>query len=72
MPAVRQLALTISKNSPLAVESTIRTVNAGMEMDLNSGLKKEQSEFADLFNSLDTREGLSAFIEKRSPEFKGK
>ena len=71
MPAVRQLALTISKNAPLAIESSIRAVNSGIEMDLNSGLKKEQSEFADLFNSLDAYEGLSAFTEKRPPKFKG-
>ena len=72
MPAVIKLALTISKHAPLAIQSTIRTINEGLEMDLSSGLKKEQVAFAELFDSLDTREGLSAFNDKRSPEFKGK
>ena len=72
MPAAKKLALMISKNAPLAVSGTIRAVNEGMEMDCISGLKKEQTEFSDLFNSSDTCEGLSAFIEKRSPIFKGK
>ena len=72
MPATKKLALMISKNAPLAVSGTIRAVNEGMEMDCISGLKKEQTEFSDLFNSSDTCEGLSAFIEKRSPIFKGK
>ena len=72
MPATKKLALMISKNAPLAVSGTIRAVNEGMEMDFISALKKEQTEFSDLFNSSDTCEGLSAFIEKRAPEFKGK
>ena len=72
IPAVEKLALTISKHAPLAIQSTIRAVNEGVEMDLIAGLKKEQVAFAELFESSDTREGLSAFNDKRSPEFKGK
>ena len=37
----------------------------------NEGLIKEQVEFAKLFSTKDTEEGLSAFVEKRSPDFKG-
>ena len=72
LPAAQKLALIISKNAPLAIKGTIASVNEGMEMDLNSGLKIEQAKFANLFNSSDTSEGLSAYIEKRSPEFNGK
>ena len=43
-----------------------------MEIDLISGLKKEQAAFSNLFDSSDTCEGLSAFVEKRTPDFKGK
>ena len=71
MPASIKLALSISKHAPLAIKGTISAVNTGMELDLISGLKEEHSIFADLFDSEDTIEGLTAFIEKRSPEFKG-
>jgi enoyl-CoA hydratase len=72
MPAAKKLALTISKNAPLAIERTLQAVNEGMEIDLISGLKKEQAAFSNLFDSSDTCEGLSAFVEKRTPDFKGK
>mgnify|MGYP000302958701 CR=1 FL=1 len=72
MPAAKKLAFTISKNAPLAIERTLQAVNEGMEIDLMSGLKKEQAAFSNLFDSSDTCEGLSAFVEKRTPDFKGK
>ena len=72
MPAAKKLALTISKNAPLAIEGTLQAVNEGMEIDLISGLRKEQAAFANLFDSSDACEGLSAFVEKRPPDFKGK
>jgi len=72
MPAAKKLALTISKNAPLAIEGTLQAVNEGMEIDLISGLKKEQAAFSNLFDSSDTCEGLSAFVEKRTHDFKGK
>ena len=72
MPAAKKLALTISNNAPLAIERTLQAVNEGRGIDLISGLKKEQAAFANLFDSSDTCEGLSAFVEKRPPDFKGK
>jgi len=72
MPAAKKLALTISKNAPLAIERTLQAVNEGRGIDLISGFKKEQAAFSNLFDSSDTCEGLSAFVEKRTPDFKGK
>ena len=72
MPAAKKLASTISKNAPLSIKGTIKAVYEGMEIDLISGLKKEKAAFANLFDSSDAREGLSAFVEKRPPDFKGK
>ena len=72
MPAAEELAIKIAKNSPLAIKKTIGLVNKSFDTDIDSGLKEECLKFSDLFGSYDTEEGLSAFIQKRAPIFKGK
>jgi enoyl-CoA hydratase / 3-hydroxyacyl-CoA dehydrogenase len=47
----------------------IKSVSAGD--DLDAGLKAEQTAFAEVFVSPDGREGVSAFVEKRKPNFSG-
>jgi enoyl-CoA hydratase/3-hydroxyacyl-CoA dehydrogenase len=54
--------------APLALEQVKRVSGAG---DLKAGLASEQAAFAAVFVSEDAREGISAFLAKRQPHFKG-
>lgn len=56
----------------MAVGHIKRAVQSGGELPLEYGLALERELQAKLFASDDAREGLAAFVEKRSPEFSGK
>ncbi len=70
--ASEKLAESIAENAPISIRSTIKLVNIRTNTSIQQGFLKEQDEFTDLFRTVDTAEGLAAFIEKRKPEFKGK
>jgi enoyl-CoA hydratase/carnithine racemase len=72
MDAVEQTAGAILEKGPLAVRLAKVCVQAGHETDQRTGLLIERLAQAILFTSEDKREGTSAFLEKREPEFKGK
>jgi len=61
----------ILSKGPVAVAHAIRSVNAGFDFE-NSGYNAEAKYFADCTMSDDFKEGTSAFIEKRKPNFKGR
>jgi enoyl-CoA hydratase/3-hydroxyacyl-CoA dehydrogenase len=54
--------------APLALEQIKRASHRG---DLDEGIEAEKQAFAAAFASEDAREGISAFVQKRSPRFKG-
>ena len=62
----------IASNAPLAVRHSIDAVNEGMETDLISGLKLEAKYFALAASTEDRKEGTSAFVQKRAPQFQGR
>ncbi len=65
------LAKEIAQLSPLAVRLAKESVNKAFDSTLNEGLEFERKNFYMLFASQDQKEGMSAFVEKRTPNFKG-
>ena len=66
------LAARIAEKSPIALRLAKEAVNAAYEMSLTDALAHERRLFYLLFASDDQKEGMSAFLEKRSPDFKGR
>ena len=65
-------AKKIAKKSPVSVRATIELLNASKPKEFQTGVKREAQLFGEVFMSDDAKEGISAFIEKREPHFKGK
>jgi enoyl-CoA hydratase/3-hydroxyacyl-CoA dehydrogenase len=61
-------ARKLARQAPLALEQVKRVSHAG---DLDAGLEAEQAAFAEVFGSQDAREGIGAFLQKRSARFEG-
>lgn len=65
------LAAEIAKQSPVAVKLAKEAVNQAFNSTLDEGLVFERKNFYLTFASNDQKEGMAAFVEKRSPNFKG-
>lgn len=57
---------------PLAVRLALEAVDQGLEMTLEEGLLLEANHFGLLAATQDTKEGLTAFLEKRPAKFQGR
>jgi enoyl-CoA hydratase/3-hydroxyacyl-CoA dehydrogenase len=64
-----QWARKFARQAPLALELIKQTSHKG---DLDEGIAAEKEAFTKTFVSEDAREGIGAFLGKRTPEFKGK
>lgn len=62
---------TIISKGRIAITTAIRSINAACELPLSEGLKFEADMFSVCCGTQDFKEGTSAFLEKRKPEFKG-
>lgn len=61
----------IVENGPVAIRMAKLAVNQGLDMDLEQGLKLEESLYAKIVPTKDRVEGLTAFQEKRKPIYTG-
>jgi enoyl-CoA hydratase len=69
--SARAMLRLILANGPLAVALCIEAVDRGLEMPLDAGMVLEANHFSVSAASDDMREGTSAFLEKRPPNFRG-
>jgi enoyl-CoA hydratase len=72
MEEAKALAQKILKNGQLAIRLVKSAINAGLNMPLENGLAYEAETQGLAFATEDKNEGLTAFLEKRKPDFKGK
>lgn len=68
----KKMAFKFAQQAGCALKLTKMVVNDGMNMDLQSALSYEERSFEMLFSTEDQKEGVSAFLEKRKPQFKGR
>jgi len=71
MDKTMEIAKSMSKKSMVALRAIKEVINKGTEVDLYTGCALEVEAFATSFSSEDAKEGATAFLEKRKPEFKG-
>ncbi len=67
-----KLATTIARHSPLALRAAKQSLRLSQEVSLQAGLQQERQLFSLLSATEDRREGIDAFLQKRTPEFKGR
>ena len=62
----------IFSNAPVAIRYSLEAVTKGLETSLDEGLALEASFFGLCAGTEDKKEGTSAFLEKRAPQFQGR
>ncbi|KAB3519782.1 enoyl-CoA hydratase [Corynebacterium sp. zg254] len=67
---VHKIAAGIASKSHVALEAAKKTVDAAYQTTLTEGVELERQQFWKLFATEDQKEGMSAFVEKRDPEWK--
>ncbi len=66
-----ELATRIAEMPPLAVGAIKEVVTAGQNMPLDAAIMIERKAFQGLFDTIDQKEGMLAFLERRTPVYRG-
>ncbi len=65
MPAAEKLANRIASQAPIAVRNCKKSINEGLDMDMDSAIANEEKIFGTCFETHDQIEGMDAFLTKR-------
>ena len=71
LETAEKIAKTIASRGPVAVARSKTLVHKSRDLNMKDGFDLEAKEFSKLFDHQDSKEGMSAFIEKRKAKFKG-
>jgi enoyl-CoA hydratase len=72
MPRAEAILRQITSNAPIAIKLALEAANKGLETSQSEGLALEASYFGICAATEDKKEGTSAFLEKRTPQFHGR
>lgn len=72
MAEAKKLLQKIASQGPLAVRYAKHAIGRGMQVDLDSAMIIESDIFGLCFSTVDQKEGMKAFLEKRKPAFQAK
>ena len=72
LDAAFSYAARITKNAPLAIQATKRSVLEGLALDLREAYRNESRISREIFATEDAKEGPRAFAEKRTPQWSGR
>ena len=72
MEKTLEVGRTIASKGPLAVAAAKAAINQALQGDHTENLEAEADRFGELFSSHDAKEGMTAFVEKRPPDFTGR
>jgi enoyl-CoA hydratase len=71
MPTALKLVESISQRAPFAVRLALQAIDAAVQLPQDEGMKIEAQLFALSCGTTDQKEGITAFLEKRKPVWKG-
>lgn len=71
IPKAKEYLQMILAMSPLAVKATMDVIDRGYDMNMTDAMHMEATQFANVCGTKDKSEGVSAFLEKRTPKFIG-
>lgn len=72
MPVIMDMAQEMASKGPIALRYAKEAIQKGMDLTLEQGLRLEADLYFLLHTTKDRTEGITAFREKRTPEFEGR
>lgn len=72
MDGALEMAKSFTKNAPIAVKYAKACIDRGMQIDIDGGIACENELFAMCFATADQKEGMGAFLEKRTAAFRNR